>query len=228
MHALKRFAVTVTAALCLLSPLLPQTALAETYTEPSRSDSFLLLPRAEREASSEEPNREASLELIEQIRATYQSAKKAARVKSFKGKCGGYVSQQLVILGINTKRIGHNGNRAFDIYAKISETTGGYRVSAYPAKQYTLKAALEAIEQADPHARNILVGFERGTSKAGRRYGHVLFIHGIENGMVYFSDSYAQTVNGRRYQEGEPIVCSIEVFVDRYQKYKLDGVIHFG
>jgi hypothetical protein len=72
------------------------------------------------------------------------------------------------------------------------------------------------------------VGFEKGTSKAGKKYRHVLFIHGIENGMVYFSDSYAQTVNGKRYKEGEPIACSINTFVQRYKKYKLDGVIHFG
>ena len=209
MNALKRFALTVTAALCLLSPLLPQAAAAETA-----------LTQQEGNAKGEE--------LTAQIKATYKKAKKVSRVKSFKGKCGAYVARQLVVLGINTKYIGSNGNRAFDIYKKKSETTGGYKITAYPAKKYSLKEALLAIEKEDPHARNILVGFEKGTSKAGRRYGHVMFIHGIEDGNVYFSDSYAQTVNGKRYKEGEPIVCSIETFAKLYKKYKLDGVIHFG
>ncbi len=212
MHALKRFAVTVTAALCLTAPLLPNAAAADAHA-------VLVVPDLDRETKD--------AELREQISSTYKNAKKRARVKSFKGKCGRYVGMQLVVLGINTKYIGSNGNRAFDIYKNKTETSGGYKITAYPARKYSLKKALTTIASEDPHARNILVGFEKGTSKAGKRYGHVLFIHGIENGKVYFSDSYAQTVNGRRYKEGEPIVCSIDTFVQRYKKYKLDGVIHF-
>lgn len=211
MHTMKRLMVTVTAALCLLSPLLGEHAVADAQAvvrlvEDSRRDETL----------------------IEQIESTYKKAKKASRVKSFKGKCGKYVNRQLVLLGINKSYIGCNGNRAFDIYEKKAKTTGGYKITAYSAKKYTLKEALEAIEREDPHARNILVGFQKGTSKAGKRYGHVLFIHGIEDGKVYFSDSYAQTVEGKRYKEGEPIVCSIATFAKLYKKYKLDGVIHFG
>lgn len=211
MKMLKRWAVTAIAALCLLSPLTERAAIAD-----ARAVSI----QSEKETSGNE--------LIAQIRSTYKKAKKASRVRSFKGKCGKYVNRQLVVLGINKKYIGCNGNRAFDVYKNKKETTGGYKITAYSAKKYTLKEALKAIERKDPHARNILVGFQRGTSKAGKKYGHVLFIHGIENGQVYFSDSYAQTVNGKRYKEGEPIVCSIETFAKLYKKYKLDGVIHFG
>ena len=211
MKILRRLAVLAAAVLFLLCPLIERPAAADDQTIVSRS-----------EKSSQYED------LKEQIRSVYKKAKNASRVKSFKGKCGKYVNRQLVILGINTKYIGSNGNRAFDIYKNKKETTGGYRITTYPAKQYTLRAALEAIEREDPHARNILVGFQKGTSKAGKRYGHVLFIHGIENGCVYFSDSFAQTVNGKRYSEGEPIVCSVAAFAKLYKKYKLDGVIHFG
>ena len=211
MNVLKRIAVTVTAALCLMAPLVPQQAIA---------DANAVVQDAEPESQGQS--------LKKQISATYKQVKKTARVKSFKGKCGRYVGLQLVALGINTKYLGSNGNRAYDLYKNKTETTGGFKVTAYPAKKYSLKEALTAIAEADPHARNILVGFEKGTSKAGKKYGHVMFIHGIENGMVYFSDSYAQTVNGKRYKEGEPIACSINTFVQRYKKYKLDGVIHFG
>ena len=210
----KRFILVTVAALCLFSPLFERPAAAEQHVI------TLLYEKAESNKSAED--------LTDQIDTTYKKVKKKARVKSFKGKCGRYVGLQLVALGINTTYIGSNGNRAFDIYKNKTETTGGYKITAYPAKKYTLKEALKAIAEEDPHARNILVGFEKGTSKAGKKYGHVMFIHGIENGMVYFSDSYAQTVDGKRYKEGEPIVCSIETFAKLYKKYKLDGVIHFG
>lgn len=208
MKILKRLALTLLAALCLAFPLIEAPALAEDIL------------------SSRDVQRDE--ELIEQIRDTYKKAKKSAHRKNFKGLCGKYVNRQLLVLGINTKYVGCNGNRAFDVYKNKAETTGGYKVTAYPAKKYKLKDALEAIVREDPHARNILVGFERGTSKAGKKYGHVLFIHGIEDGMVYFSENFARTVNGKRYKEGDPIVCSIATFVKLYRKYKLDGVIHFG
>ena len=213
MKTLKRFAVFGLTAACLLSPPILQQAAAEA------------LPVLRFEEQMQEAENE---DLIEQIRSTYEAVKKTARRKSFKGKCGYYVGLQLVSLGINTQYIGSNGNRAFDVYKDKTETSGGYAITAYPAKEYTLTEALEAIQREDRHARNILVGFEKGTSKAGKKYGHVMFIHGIEDGMVYFSDSYAQTVDGVKYKEGEPIVCSIGTFAAKYQKYKLDGVIHFG
>ena len=212
MKTLKRFAVFGLAAACLLSPLIVRPAVAD-------ERAVLLF--------AEQVQVQENEELVEQIRSTYKAAQKTARRKSFKGKCGYYVGLQLKTLGINTKYIGSNGNRSFDVYKDKTETSGRYAITAYPAKLYTLTDALEAIAREDPHARNILVGFEKGTSKAGKKYGHVMFIHGIENGMVYFSDSYAQTVDGVKYKEGEPIVCSIETFAAKYQKYKLDGVIHF-
>ena len=215
MKTLKRFAVFGLTAVCLLSPLTVRPAAADAH------------PALRFEEQEQEPAKENE-ELVEQIRTTYEAAKKTARRKSFKGRCGNYVGLQLTKLGINTKYIGSNGNRAFDVYKDKTETSGGYTITAYPAKLYTLTEALEAIAKEDPHARNILVGFEKGTSKAGKKYGHVMFIHGIENGMVYFSDSYAQTIDGVKYKEGEPIVCSIGTFAAKYKKYKLDGVIHFG
>ena len=212
MRSFKQFCIALFSALCLSAALLSAAPPAQAVALPILS---------ERTGAKE------NAELIEQIRTTYKAAKKRARVKSFKGKCGKYVNQQLVVLGVNKKYIGANGNREFDIYSKKKTTTGGFSVTAYSAKKYTLKKALESIAKADPHARNILVGFEKGTSKAGKKYGHTLLIHGIENGNVCFSDSYAQTVNGKRYKEGEPIVCSIDTFAGLYKKYKLDGVIWF-
>lgn len=216
----KKLSAALMASACLFCALLPGAALAEAR-EASRPE--FVLNSDEKQSSVQAQNEE----LIRQISETYRAAKKRARTKSFKGKCGKYVNNQLVILGINQKYICANGNREYDIYSKKSTSSGGYTIRAYGAKKYSLESALLAIERENPNARNILVGFQRGASKASRKYGHTLFIHGIENGMVYFSDSYAQTVDGVRYKEGEPIVCSIERFCKQYRKYHLDGVIWF-
>ncbi len=221
----KKPVLTLLASACILSALLPGSAAAEDAS--FRQYEGMRPVYAISQSNLFAKNRESE-ELKEQIRATYRTAKSKSRVKSFKGKCGRYVNQQLVVLGINTKYIGCNGNREYDIYYKKSTSTGGYSIRAYGAKKYSLKSALEAIAREDAHARNILVGFQKGTSKAGKKYGHTLLIHGIENGMVYFSDSFAQKVDGVKYKEGEPIVCSIATFAKLYKKYKLDGVIHFS
>ena len=165
--------------------------------------------------------------LRQQIQDTYAAARKRSRRKSFKGYCGAYVANQLVVLGINTTYLSANGNNTFEIYQHLESTTGGYGVTAYSAKDYTLAEALGTIMRREPAAANILVGFQKGTSKAGKQYGHVLFIHGIQNGMIYYSDNCARTVDDVKYKEGEPIVCSLTSFVSLYANYKLDGVIHF-
>lgn len=225
MRRFKRFCVALFAMICLFS-LLPAARTADAssyvaieYTDPLVSGWFPNLMRSARRSKNKQ--------LIAQIEKTYTAAKKRARRRSFKGRCGAYVNHQLVVLGINTKYIAANGNREFDVYRKMKTSSGGYSILAFTAKKYTLKSALRAIEAQDPNARNILIGFEKGTSKAGRRYGHTLFIHGIEDGMVYFSDSYAQKVDGKKYKEGEAIVCSIDTFAALYKKYRLDGVIWF-
>ena len=225
MNRIKRIAAALIAALCLSLSLLPAAA-AESAPHDAidrHVSDGEVCTAVLREKKSDTKNEE----LIEQIRTTYKKAKKSARRKNFKGKCAAYVNRQLLVLGINKKYVGCNGNREFDTYCKKAETTGGYRITAYSHKQYTLKAALEAIAKSDPHARNILVGFEKGFSKAGKRYGHALFIHGIENGMVYFSDNFARRIDGKRYKEGDPIVCSIATFVKLYKKCRFDGIIHF-
>lgn len=165
--------------------------------------------------------------LCRQIKDTYKAAKKRSRRRSFKGYCGAYVANQLVVLGINTSYLSANGKNTYDIYRRMSVTSGGYRIKTYGAKKYTLSEALRAIMEEDPSARNILVGFQRSTSRSGRKYGHVLFIHGIKNGKIHFSDSCSRTIDDIKYKEGEPIVCSLASFVDQYAKCKLDGVVHF-
>ncbi len=217
----RRISLALLASACLFAALFPNAAVAESDVKPIETQAAEpVILQTEQEPLGDET-------LLSQIADTYKRVKKKARVKSFKGKCGRYVNLQLVALGINEKYIGCNGNREYDVYCRMEQSSGGFSIRAYGAKKYTLEQALLAIENEDPHARNILIGFQKGTSKAGKRYGHTLFIHGIEDGMVYFSDSFSQTVDDIRYKEGEPIFCTIERFCALYQKYRLDGVIWF-
>ena len=165
--------------------------------------------------------------LCRQIQDTYKAARKRFRRKSFKGYCGAYVAHQLVVLGINTSYLSASGKNTYDIYRNMDRTTGGYAVIVYSAKEYSLQEAMEAILGEDPAACNILVGFQKGVSKSGKKYGHTLFIHGVQNGKVYFSDSSTRIIDDIEYREGEPIVCSLRAFLELFAQYKLDGVVHF-
>lgn len=230
-HPMKRLCKAVSLLLALLFLLPAASALADTDQDdaplmdaPIQSDQSV----DQENAPAAEPVRIVYDEgLYRQIQDTYKAAKKRSRRRSFKGYCGAYVANQLVVLGINTSYLSANGKNTYEIYRNMDVTSGGYAVTAYGAKKYTLREALSAIIGQDPSACNILVGFQKGVSKSGRKYGHVLFIHGVRNGNVYYSDSSARTFDEVKYKEGEPIVCSLSAFLDQYAKYKLDGVIHF-
>ena len=224
MGSMKRTTAFLLLLLVFLSPCAAWADGDKENSNPSGDDSLI-----SQEAEERSPKPFTTLEegLRQQIRDTYAAAKQRSRRKSFKGYCGAYVANQLVVLGINTTCLSANGNNTYDIYKNMEVTSGGFLVSAYSAKEYTLAEALSAIIRREPAATNILVGFQKGTSKAGKKYGHVLFIHGIRNGKIFYSDSCARTVDDVQYKEGEPIACSLATFLEQYAGYTLDGVIHF-
>jgi len=171
--------------------------------------------------------------ISEQITKTYQTALNNTGQTSFEGACAWYVNWQLVILGINANYIGGDGNLEYDNYKDLSESSGGYTITAYPANEYTLSEALNAITANDTiDAYNILIGFEKTieSSGLGEIYGHTCFIHAIIDGNVYFSESYDLTINGQYYTEGSAIICSIQQFCNYYSTSwtTLDGVIKFS
>lgn len=169
-------------------------------------------------------------QLKQQIRRTYSKARSSFG-RSFDGYCGTMTGYQLYYLGLTAGRDNQNGNEGFDLYCKQDYSSGGYKIKAYAAKRYTLRQALDAItDHGTKDAYNILVGFQSTPSRAGRKYGHSCVIHGIVDGQVYFTESYGVYLNGTRYKEGAPIVCSIADFCDYYASTttKFDGVIHFG
>ena len=170
-------------------------------------------------------------EITQQIKDTYKKALKFFGRKSFDGYCGAYVSVQVYLMGITSQLIGGDGNQQYDTYKNMKYTDMGYRVTPYPASAYTLKEALNTITQNGTRdAYNILVGFQRTRSVAGKKYGHATVVHAILDGKAYFSESYSVTIKGKYYKEGTPIVMSIDDFCSYYASTttQLDGVVYFG
>ena len=167
----------------------------------------------------------------QQIKNIYRSARRYFNRTSFDGYCGAYTSAQVYFLGITSKLIGGDGKHQYDTYARMEYTDCGFRIKAYPAQAYTLKGALDTItKNGTVDAYNILVGFEKSRSAAGRRYGHASFIHAILDGTVYFSECYDVGIKNKYYKEGSMIALSIDDYAKYYAEttVQLDGVIHFG
>ena len=163
--------------------------------------------------------------------STYKTALRRAGMSSFHGWCGASVDYQLRVLGIISNIVGANGNGQFDLYKNQEFTSGGYRVrGVYSAKVYDLRQSLNEItHNGTKDAYNILVGFQRTNTAAGRLYGHACFIYGLIDGRVYFTESFATTFSGRYYPEGAVISGTIDEFVRYYSAWtSFDGVIHFG
>lgn len=208
MHFLKRFVSTMMTAAAIFTVL----ALPASAKEARLADAYNLTPD----------------ELIARIGETYDEARYLAGRRNFDGKCSTLVNCSTLALGIQSVRFDGDGRDEYDLYDNVSRTDGGYDVVRYPASQYTLEAALNAIsENGTRDVYNIIVGFEGGRTASSSKYGHTCFIHGIVDGMVYYCESYGLYLNGTYYPEGEPIVCSIREFANYYGKWAyFEGVIH--
>lgn len=174
-------------------------------------------------------------EITQQIVDTYTSIKSKAGLSSFSGYCGKFVNWTLVVLGINKSYVSGNGKDEYNNYCNLTQSSGGYPITAYSASDYTLEQALNAVcANGTRDVYNIVVGFEKGsTSTAGQTYGHTVFIHAILNGTIYYSESFKCGIGGTTHAEGTPITCSISTFSSYYQtgsfsKSQFEGLIQFG
>lgn len=164
----------------------------------------------------------------ERIVEMYEAAKAYAKRDSFRGYCGAYINSLMMVYGINTQYVKGNGNQVFDNYKNLDESTGGYTITAYDCREYTLEEALLDISTQSEIAHNIVIGFTRSPkSEAGKKYGHCVYIDTIMNGMVYYSECYTVKFGEESIESGTPLVRTLEEFLDYYKNYKLDGVLYF-
>ena len=157
----------------------------------------------------------------------YHSTRYATQMKDLGGYCGMLSSWQLYYQGVNTYPISNDGKRQFDYYKDMEKTSGGYRVRAYSAKEYTLAEALNKVSAYGTRdVYNILVGFERTSTQAGAIYGHAVLVYAILDGMVYFTEGFSTSMGTTA---GQPICISIPEFVRYYDDWTIfDGIIVFG
>lgn len=184
-----------------------------------------MIPTSTEAATTTEEQR-----ILNQISTLYKQTLRYSGLASLHGYCGSMVNWHLYLLGITATVVGNDGNTEYDCYSKQEYTTGGYRVRPYSATEYTLEESLNAITyNGTRDVYNIVVGFERTNTVAGRIYGHTCMIHAIIDGVVYFSESYATMFNGKYYAEGAPITCSISEFAAYYAPWTVfEGVLYFG
>lgn len=190
----------------------------------------LAVPAAAAESVLAEPYKLTGEELVERIEQTYDDALDLAGRRSFNGKCSTMVNRSVQALGIVTERprLDGHGRDSYNMYSAMGRTTGGYDTVCYPRSEYDLESALNAVcEDGTLDVYNLIVGFQGGRTGNSGSYGHALFVHGILDGTVYFSESYGLYIAGRYYSEGEPIVCTIAEFAEYYNKWAyFEGVVH--
>lgn len=165
--------------------------------------------------------------LVREANQLYKQCLSASGRESFQGFCGLMTSYQLWKLGINDELLIYDGNKQYDAYKNMTQTTGGFDVQAYGADKYTLETALNAITaNGKKSVRNILVGFQWTSTEAGATYGHACIVNAIDDGVVYFTESFDYAM-GRL--EGQVITCTMDEFVNFFDGWTtFEGVIYFG
>ena len=157
-----------------------------------------------------------------QIASTYKKAKSIAGRSNFAHQCSLYVYSQLRALKIYQVPDNYwNGSRWYsNLRANATTSTG------YVQKKYSGRNCLTKIVNANngKNVYNIVVTFPR-SYRSSSTVGHVLFIHAIIDGKVYYSDNYRY--NGK--PEGSVIVKSISEFTNYFaSNYSgITGAVHF-
>ena len=155
-------------------------------------------------------------EIRAQITSTYNAAKNKNGGNKFFGLCGTYVRYQLEVLNITSNgELAGNGNQWWGKMTAKSQTSKGYKITTFSGKN----CINDIVSAMGPNVYNIVVGFKHGTGSDGYTYGHVLFIHAIINGTVYYSDSF--TYAG--IPEGGVQERTISGFYSAYSAYTFDG-----
>lgn len=175
----------------------------------------------------EETAAEENPELIQEVSDHVAETRRLARRTYFDGFCAAYVHWQLIAAGINSGYISGDAWKEFDKYRNLKVTTGGYLVEALPASSYTLREALlDLTDNGNRDVSRLTICFRYGTGSLAR-YGHVLYVYAIENGIVYYSESSDWKIGGVGFKAGTPICQDLETFSDLYAGFRFAGVLRF-
>lgn len=162
------------------------------------------------------------------MKKVYDKALKNAGVKDFDGWCGNCTGYQLQAAGVFSGLKSANGNASYRLY-KSSNPGSGLSVTAFPGKyesgSYTIKQICNLLNDINLDGLNTYAAFcfETGSSSAdGQKYGHVLLVHAVFDGKVYWGESFGEQTR----------VASIASFASKYAEsgktYHFDGAVVFG
>lgn len=153
----------------------------------------------------------------QQIRDTYSAALKIFKQSypdknSFDGWCGAYVRDQLLVLDIISSQdsdVSGNGNKMYG-NTKSGTTSKGYVKEKFGGNN----CLSDIVNKYGNNVYNIFVSWthQYGYSNSSPGAGHVVFIHAIIDGRLYFSESYDSSYG----KEGTPQNCTISDFMRRY------------
>lgn len=154
----------------------------------------------------EEAQERLKEETLKQMKEVYEKAFGNGAPGS--GYCGRAVTEQLMEIGILKKVddkdkdwISGNGKDYFGLFIDGQTTYGGYTVEKYPKEKEGLAEFIKYVNKNNIAAENTYIAlcFEKGGDDyASQDYGHVLLIHKIYNGNVYFMENW----KNEKYEKG--------------------------
>lgn len=161
-----------------------------------------------------------------QIRDIYWMTLAETGMESLHGYCGTMAGWELYFMGVTKTAVTQNGNEMYDMLSNSDKLSQGYTAHCYPVSQYSLAEALNtATGGGERNVYNLMVGFQWTNTAAGSLYGHVVVIHAILDGMVYFSEGFTTPFQP---EPSEPMICTIAEFADYYDSWaSFEGLIHF-
>lgn len=165
--------------------------------------------------------------LCQAITEDYAAAISDSGRSSLAGYCGLLASYQLYYRGINSWLQTANGNDHYDIYTATEMTSGGYSHREYSSVSFSMEEALSfACRGGTQDVYNALVCFQYTNTAAGQKYGHVVFIYGILDGLVYFTEGFDLD---RENTAGQPMILTVSEFVNYYKGWTgFEGLVVFG
>lgn len=167
-----------------------------------------------------------SQRISNQIRDIYWKTLSATGKEDLLGYCGTMAGWELYYMGVTQTAVTQNGNEMYDMLSDGDKLCQGYTAHCYPVSEYTLEEALNTVTNCgERDAYNIMVGFQWTNTAAGSLYGHVVVIHAVLDGMVYFSEGFSTPFQS---EPSEPMICTISEFADYYDAWaSFEGLIHF-
>ena len=151
-------------------------------------------------------------EVTQQITETYQAIYAGNGYSSFSGMCGMFVRCSVEQRGLTSSwELSGNGNQWYPRMTQLHQTSKGYYIETF-AGTNCLEQLVEAHQGRNLY--DIVVGFSQGISSSGKLYGHVLYIHAIINGIIYYCESFNSSGLGAK--EGGVLRKTIPEFKNYY------------